>query len=328
MNRSDIESVYRVLLGREVNAEERSRMTEDYLSSVKNLPLDTYVEQTLRSNEFLARWKHAILSALIPNQLVVTKRLSNGLEMLVDLRQVYVGWGILNEVYEPDEVNFVKRFLRSGCGFVDIGANIGYYSIIAASIVGTGGFVHAFEPTATSHDLLQSTVERNSLQAIVKVHKKALSSTHGTVVMVHDLNSVNMGGAHVEAETASTGEQSSVVRESVECATLDSFDFGRRVDLIKIDVEGAEKFVLQGGVGLLERDHPAVMIELNEHQLNKVSQCTSMDVVEFFSSRGYVVNALRDGGELMPIDMPVDVIHRLQGEKGNTNVVMLPRSTR
>jgi hypothetical protein len=82
----------------------------------------------------------------------------------------------------PDyrEMQFIRRYLRPGDCFVDVGANIGVYSLLAASIVGPGGMVHAFEPMKRTFERLVENVAMNALRH-VQCHRLALSDAAGVV---------------------------------------------------------------------------------------------------------------------------------------------------
>ncbi|MGH9378491.1 MAG: FkbM family methyltransferase [Terriglobia bacterium] len=142
-------------------------------------------------------------------------------------------------VFEPSETQVIVQCLREGDTFFDIGANIGYYSVIAAARVGPRGKVFAFEPEPENFHLLRKNVEANSLTNVHTVCR-AVSSSWGTGRLF--LSGANRG----DHRLYDPGEQR---REMpVQCIYLDSFvaASGARVDFVKMDVQGSETKVLLG----------------------------------------------------------------------------------
>jgi FkbM family methyltransferase len=160
------------------------------------------------------------------------------------------------EEYEP-ELAYLGRVLKPGHVVVDAGACFGIYSTVAGRLVGSEGRVLAFEPAAASFELLRRNIALNRL-GNVRAVRCALSDRRGAVRLFHyrdpGRNSfgVEAGSVqpceHVPTETL----DEAIEREGV-----------RKVDFIKIDVEGAEALVLKGGEGVLRRDRPTVVFEVN-----------------------------------------------------------------
>lgn len=146
------------------------------------------------------------------------------------------------------ELPFVRALLRPGDTFVDVGANIGVYSVIAAV---RGARVLAFEPNRSARETLKANVALNHVEARVQVESCALADFSGVARFTTDLESSN----HLEVDSEATGEV-------VEVRELDSMvDPGAPVTLIKIDAEGFDEAVLRGARLTLERDRPVLIVE-------------------------------------------------------------------
>jgi FkbM family methyltransferase len=145
-----------------------------------------------------------------------------------------------------DELLFCERYLRPGDRCVDAGANIGAYTIVLGSLVGSTGAVHAFEPVPRLAEILRRNVGLNRLEC-VRVHAEALSDDAGQVSIV-------------DRDTASAVVASGGM--SVPARRLDELAELRMVDvaLMKLDVEGHEAPVLRGARDLLERRAIAVVL--------------------------------------------------------------------
>lgn len=160
--------------------------------------------------------------------------------------------GLVSYNARPDyhEMGLVQHLLRPGDRFVDVGANIGYYSLLAAALVGPGGAVEAFEPGRPALDRLRENIALNRLFN-VRVHALALSDATGTVRF--------LGGRDTENRIAAAAD-ASAPGQNVPAARLDDLLAGHTCALGKIDVEGAELRVLQGAEAMLSRANPPVWI--------------------------------------------------------------------
>ncbi len=157
-------------------------------------------------------------------------------------------------LHEFEDMGFVLHFLRRDDLFLDIGANVGTYTVLAAGV--TGSSVMAFEPIPTTHARLLSNLQVNSLNASVVALNIGLGAESGYLVFSADLDSENhvlQTGMQIEGE---------ITRVNVD--SLDNVLGGRMPTMIKIDVEGFETEVIRGGA--LTFNSPslmAVLIELN-----------------------------------------------------------------
>lgn len=163
--------------------------------------------------------------------------------------------------YEPAESAIVRRLLRDGDLAVDVGANLGWFSILMANCVGRRGLVLAIEPTPPIRRRLQSNLSANpSLN--IRVLPVAIGSSAG-VAEIHMFEEL----PHGHASLSNLGRGDDVTFE-VEIKRLDDLiqPGGRMPTLIKVDVEGSELDVLRGAHGLLSTQSPPMwMLEVN-HQ--------------------------------------------------------------
>lgn len=151
------------------------------------------------------------------------------------ITRALVNWG----TWEPAETAVLRSELRPGDTFLDVGANVGYYTVIASKRVGPTGRVIAFEPDPTSFAFLKRNVEANGCNNVTLV-QKALSHEQGTIKLFLDEKNK---GAH---KIFQYGESHRFVE--VAAVRLDDYLKGHegRIDLIKIDTEGAEGAILKG----------------------------------------------------------------------------------
>lgn len=164
--------------------------------------------------------------------------------------------------FERAELSFLTKFLKEGDTFIDIGSNIGLYSIYASDLVGERGRILAFEPTPEIFIRLCDNVQINGLLNIEPINM-ALSNKSDFV----DFN-VSLDGHDAWNSFAKLEELEMCKKIKVKVNTLDSFVDERRLDdinLIKVDVEGWEKFVLEGSRKLLSSEKsPVFIVEFTE----------------------------------------------------------------
>ena len=155
---------------------------------------------------------------------------------------------------EGETTEIIKRAIRPGSVCFDVGANMGFYSVLMAR---TARQIHSFEPASAHFRRLQRHVELNRLTN-VRTHKIALSDYKGT------------GRIYVTPETASINPQHWKVdgdtpTDEFECMTLDEFCKSNditRLDFIKVDIDGHEPAFLRGAIGALTRFKPTMVIEI------------------------------------------------------------------
>lgn len=165
--------------------------------------------------------------------------------------------------YEPAERELVRRALRPGDVFADVGAHVGLFSILAAKRVGSQGKVYAFEPSSGTFDALRVNVRRNGVDGIVVPRRIALSDSDGE-------ESIQIGDARYSAWTSfgrvPPGE--AVGSERVETRTIDSLVRASLIErpfLLKVDVEGWELHVLRGGAETFAgADAPHLIVEFTD----------------------------------------------------------------
>lgn len=213
-------------------------------------------------------------------------QLGDGLRFWVNPRDYYVSLGMRHGLWEVGETSFVKRVVKPGMNAIDIGANLGWYTVHLARLVGENGSVVAFEPRDDLHHYLVKTVDENGL-ANVTVHRLALGATKSERVLRWHTKDDNPGSTHFSPRVPPEDEGFGVFSyQETTVRTLDA-SVRQRVDFIKIDVEGAEKMVFDGAERILRHDRPVILSEMSPGLLRQVS---NIDIEEYFAylrSRNY-----------------------------------------
>jgi FkbM family methyltransferase len=164
--------------------------------------------------------------------------------------------------FEEKEITFIKRFLKNGDVLLDIGSNIGLFSLYASQIVGNEGQIYAIEPTPETFKRLEGNINLNLFKNI-RTFNIGLSNEKATLKF-----NISNDGHDAWNSFAKLNELENSSSVEVEVTTLDSFLNENNIihiDLVKLDVEGWEKFVLQGGKELITKSSsPVFMIEFTE----------------------------------------------------------------
>jgi FkbM family methyltransferase len=169
-------------------------------------------------------------------------------KMYVDSREIGIAPHLMLDGYwEMWVTEVLVSLVRSGMVVADIGANLGYFSIILADLVGPGGHVHAFEPNPHMIDLLQRSLSVNGFTQRVTVHQLALGAENeGQVALIVPPNDPK--NAHV----VPMSDELHVGAVPVPVARLDGRPDWAKIEFAKVDVEGAEQLIWAGAQGLLD----------------------------------------------------------------------------
>lgn len=221
-------------------------------------------------------------------------RCRHGFRFVADLgdwlgQQIY-----LKGVYEPPTADVFAELIRPGDTVVDIGANAGYFTALAAHLSGPDGRVLAFEPIPGVRAQLQANVALNQMDNVT-VHDTVVSNQDGVVTIYEGpqghkgLSSMRPLDDAAQALTVPAVRLDDVV-------ALD-----RPINFVKIDVEGAELMVLEGMSGIIERDHPYLVIEFTDSYLQSFGASTKMLAQRLWDA-GYGLFCISEEG-LTPIRM-------------------------
>lgn len=216
-------------------------------------------------------------------------------------------------VIDPNEFYFLHTFLEKGMTFVDIGANEGFYSIFASDRVGEYGRVIAFEPSQREADRLLRNLALNKVSNTT-LENIGVADMEGEAIL--KLCEYGHEGQNTLGDFAHPVHQEGT--QTIPLIRLDSYFDGHpidRIDLIKIDVEGAEERVLRGASQTLDRFRPVLLMEMNDRSLQmQGSSCHR--VASLLQSTGYCIYSFDAAtGRLAP------------SEEGrySDNVVAVPR---
>jgi FkbM family methyltransferase len=186
--------------------------------------------------------------------------------------------------FEPDTLQALEKLTKPGFRVLDIGANIGFFTAHLARLVGASGQVIAIEPNKENFALLRENVRRNHLTNAV-LHNLAVGENDGNAALyLSDWN----GGMHRMYESVCCTE----AIETVQVSKVDNLVAGKKIDLIKIDIEGYEYFALKGARDCLIRNpHIKIVTEYCPASLMEAG-ASPLGFLEYLESLGLYPHAL------------------------------------
>jgi FkbM family methyltransferase len=191
---------------------------------------------------------------------------------------------------------------------VDVGANVGFFSLRFADWVGAEGLVVAIEPEERNHAELLRRVARRGYVERVAIHRAVADSTAGEVLL--EVNPDHPGDHKIGGAGI-----------AIPALTVDSLRtaIGRPVSLIKIDVQGAELRVLEGATSVLAADRPALFVEVDPGALNRFGT-SAAELLAFLAGYGYSpCRSTHQGSEPMTARLLGDLMER----DGYTDILFL-----
>ena len=240
-----------------------------------------------------------------------------GHRILLASRGRYPPLDMAMDRYEQETTRLFEQVVKPGMAVIDVGAHVGYYTLLAARQVGPLGKVYAFEPESANYALLVENVRLNGYQNIVTINSAVSSRLGSSTLYLTALDN----GRHSTYHHDSAENGNEVVRTTTLDAFLDAEGWPRG-DLVKVDVEGAEEDVFQGMERLLrESQELRIIVEFNPHLL----QDAGVDPRTFLrmpTDRGFKVYCIDEKEGLLSLEA-VDssaLISRLLANETSVNL--------
>jgi FkbM family methyltransferase len=233
-------------------------LSKDFITKVKKEGANAALKAAIRManwylTEKLSHFKHFLFVSyynMFHHGLVLREIQGNRMYLNVSdqgLSQDLLTFG----VREPTQTELLRSLIENGMTIVDIGANLGYYTLIEASIVGETGKVYAIEPILQNCKILKKNVRKNKYENIVEVYQYAVSDNCGIgkIAVTKESNYCTMFLSENELSEVGKKQLEISIDEiiDVETITLDEFLVNKRQpDLIRMDVEGYEGTIIKG----------------------------------------------------------------------------------
>lgn len=206
-----------------------------------------------------------------------------GSKMILDLNDIGISRELaIYGVHEKNSTREVKNIVTKGMNILEVGANIGYYALLETSLAGVDGHLYAMEPSPYNFDLLTNNLKLNGLKNY-DLYKVAAGFQEGKAKFL--LSGRSNLSTFIEREDL-TGEE-----VDVDVVKLDNFLVGKKIDFIRMDVEGYELEILKGAeMSLSTGNKPKYFfIEVHSELLHKKNS-SAREVVEFLGKYGYDIH--------------------------------------
>jgi FkbM family methyltransferase len=233
------------------------------------------LSRKLFAGTFVQRWKVTsfiymkVFGAMYGGKnRVVTFR---GAQFAIPTRDITIAPSVLSGEFERQELDILEAVCTVGGTVIDVGANIGLYTVLAAKRVGSSGHVFAFEPVPENIKLLRENLDLNDVSARVEIQEVAVGEKPGELELFLSDRQI---GTHSAARSLVGGSRS--IR--VPMQSIDAFVTSRgiqHIDLVKVDVEGYDGQVVNGAVHSLRLHKPILLIEYAPIRLEAIGQAPS-----------------------------------------------------
>lgn len=210
-------------------------------------------------------------------------------------------WIRRHATWEADVIRLLRSVVRPGMTVVDVGANVGFHTVLLSRLVGPAGRVHAFEPLPETIGMLRANLWRHGCANTV-VHPMAVSDQAGVVEL--EIDPEGGSGTHIGAGDL-----------RVRCTTLDEALADTRVDVLKVDVEGAEPMVLRGAAALIARS-PKLLAVVEFRREGILDGSGPQDMLALYEMLGFSLHLLAADGRAVP-STRAGVLAALRGETMN-----------
>ena len=210
-----------------------------------------------------------------------------GFKMFTFERDFLSLWYRLYRHYEPETIDFLRRTLRSESVFLDLGSNLGFFSLISQKIQPTCQVI-AIEASPITYDLLTQSIAANGFSNNIKAFNKAVCDQNTEIDFF--INTTNSGDSCM---ISTPNEKTTKV--TIKGVSLDEdSDFfealgDKKIDLIKMDIQGAELSALKGMIKLLKKHRPIILLEFDETSMRRFNY-TPEDFLSFMKSIDYSVS--------------------------------------
>jgi FkbM family methyltransferase len=293
--------------------------------NLRNIP--RYAKACLR-----AAWRNrprAYLKMLSPSPYTVASVRDGDIAMLVDVRDPAISKPILAlGEYEEGFRRRLMSFVHPETHFVDIGANIGFFTLLVARRAARGK-VWSIEADPQNARLLRASVALNGLEERVVVHHLAASDADGEVFFSTLGYEANIGARFTAKEEATLRERSltgAAPPSRLRARAMDTLLRDERVDLVKVDVEGYEPAVFRGLREVLCRQKPVVFSEFAPGTIRHISKSDPVEMLRFMRDCGYAVSLVETTGDVTEMgDDVAQVMARYDDRQHHLDLMFTPR---
>ena len=310
---SDLYYCYRLLLKREPDEAGWEFMKYEILNN--QLDLQALVDYFLYMAEFQELQEKAASPVLVE---------LDEFKIFVRRNDFFIGAPIARDrMYESHISDQLRTLLKPGDVFVDIGANIGYFTLLGASLVGSQGRIYAFEPLTDNCALIERSVAENSFEN-VNINPVAIAESRQSFQL--DVSGFSSNARVIDF--TSEAVPGSGPERPVEAFTLDEMmTETERIDVIKMDIEGAEPRAWQGMEQSVNRHRPVLIFEFSPNLIKVTSHIDHAEFLETVIKKDYDLFIIKAEGGLTDRALnPEQIIQRhAQTGLSHVDILAMPR---
>jgi FkbM family methyltransferase len=218
--------------------------------------------------------------------------------------------------YEPHVSAIFRDRLREGMNVLDVGANIGYFTMLASALVKSSGSVIAIEPNSTNVKLIEASRRANGFNNI-SIIQAAAGRAPGLLVI---------NSAYSNGTTARLPDeiQSLMAATTVACLKIDDLvPVDKKIDFIKIDIEGAELNALTGASELIRRCRPTIVSEFSPDMMPMISGTDGPGYLSFLIDFGYQISIVETLGVITPCGKDISRVMNAYSQSGVDHIDIL-----
>jgi len=220
----------------------------------------------------------------------------------------------INGVYGEYETQIMKNHIKKGDVVIDVGANIGYFTLLYSRLVGEKGKVIAFEPEPKNFELLKKNIEINNYDNVI-IEQKAVSDSNGTLNLFLADNMAN----HKIYQLSESYDKSIPIESVILDDYLKEHNLTDKINFIKIDVEGAEYNVFNGMKSVIAQSKNLKIFTEFMYRLIKISGSEPKDIVKILQDCGFTINFVdSEKNRILPAD--IDKLITSVYRKGTVNL--------
>lgn len=241
---------------------------------------------------------HVALSRLWQREQPIIERVGCGYWMALDLADYIERCIYFFGYYEKGLARWLQARLAPGMVVCDVGAHVGQYTLLAASVVGPSGRVYAFEPEPRIFARLEENIRRNGMNNVVLRRCAVCNRSGKATFYIHE------GGDFQSGNHSLLPDQKLMRFRTITVDTIrldDILQKEPRLDFMKIDVEGAEMAVLQGATQSITFHRPIILFEAEERNTRKFGY-TTVQLKRYVSSLDYAIYRAPEGERLRALD--------------------------
>jgi len=230
--------------------------------------------------------------------------------------------------YEQNVTKVFLQYLKPDIRFLDIGANLGYYSLLVASQCPEAK-IYSFEPDRQNFHLFTTSIIYNQFQHLISPYRLAVSNQDKTIVLSNLGNQGNYGArftANTEEDLRPHVHGKNPYYEEIVAVSLDEFLPEIQLDVVKIDIEGHEPFAIQGMIKLLQKNRPVIFAEFAPSNLRLLGKIAPDKFLELFTNLDYTINLIDKKGQVIPYEQNINnVIQDFEADQTHhVDIICLP----